>query len=265
MKSTAKQIESNFTGLLRKGAADERLFHELDLKTLPQHVAIIMDGNGRWAQKRHLPRVAGHKAGIDSVREVVETAVRLELKALTLYAFSTENWKRPAGEVATLMRLLKEFIGRELNTLLKNNIRFVPMGRLGELDPSIQEALKAAQEKTSGNSGLIFNVALNYSGRSELVDAINTLIQEHANGKISLPVDESQISNYLYAGALPDPDLLIRTSGELRISNFMLWQIAYTEIWVTETLWPDFRRKHFFEALTAFQKRERRFGGLSAR
>ncbi len=263
MMNSIETIQANFSGLLRKGSAEERIFRFLDLGNLPRHVAIIMDGNGRWAQKRHLPRVSGHRAGIDSVREVVETAVRLGLDALTLYAFSTENWKRPAAEVSTLMRLLKQFINKELKTLVKNNIRFRPIGRLREMDATIQAALLNAENQTAQNTGLNFNVALNYSGRTELVDVVNALLQERKDAKQSLPVEEADITRHLYTTGLPELDLLIRTSGEMRISNFMLWQIAYTEIWVTETLWPDFRRRHLFEALGAFQKRERRYGGLS--
>jgi undecaprenyl diphosphate synthase len=264
MKSLSSEIRSDFASQLRKGSHEERLFQQINLERLPQHVAIIMDGNGRWAQKRHLPRVAGHRAGIDAVRDAVETSARLQLKALTLYAFSTENWKRPASEVATLMRLLKEFIGRELDTMTRYNIQFRPMGRIQELDKSIQLALKRAEDRTAGNTGLLFNVALNYSGRAELADAFQAILKEQAEKKHPGPVDEKIIASHLYTAHLPDPDLLIRTSGELRVSNFLLWQIAYTEIWVTETLWPDFRRKDFFEALLAFQKRERRYGGLSA-
>jgi undecaprenyl diphosphate synthase len=263
MKTSASDIRANFAGLLTKSSLEEKLFAELDLKRIPRHVAFIMDGNGRWAQKRHLPRVAGHRAGIDSVREAVETAARLQLEVLTLYAFSTENWKRPAAEVATLMRLLKEFIGKELATLTRHNIKFQAIGRIHELDKSIQKALQHAQTETAGNTGLLFNVALNYSGRAELVDAVQAIVQS-CESHPAVPVDEACIASHLYTAGLPDPDLLIRTSGELRISNFLLWQIAYAEIWVTETLWPDFRRQDFFEAIGAYQKRERRYGGLSA-
>ncbi|MCI0350296.1 MAG: polyprenyl diphosphate synthase, partial [Acidobacteriales bacterium] len=214
---------------------------------------------------RRLPRVAGHRAGIHSVRETVETAARLNMKVLTLYAFSVENWKRPAGEVATLMRLLKEFLKKELKTLLKNNIRFETLGRIAELDPGIQNELALAKAKTAKNTGLLFNVALNYGGRAELVDAFKLMLDQQArsNGK-KFEVDEETIASCLYTAGLPDPDLMVRTSGELRISNFLLWQIAYAEIWVTDTLWPDFRKKDFFEAIVAYQKRDRRYGGLSS-
>ena len=259
-----REIRANFEGHLTKGSVEEELFHQIDCQRIPRHVAIIMDGNGRWAQKRRLPRVAGHRAGIHSVRETVETAARLNMQVLTLYAFSVENWKRPAGEVATLMRLLKEFLKKELKTLLKNNIRFETLGRISELDPGIQKELAFAKAKTSGNTGLLFNVALNYGGRAELVDAVKLLLERKArtNGS-SLEVDEETIASCLYTAGLPDPDLMVRTSGELRVSNFLLWQIAYAEIWVTDTLWPDFRMKDFFEAIVAYQKRDRRYGGLS--
>jgi len=264
MPVLTSQIQANFTNHIKAGSIEEQLFNQIDLGRIPQHVAIIMDGNGRWAQKRRLPRVAGHRAGIQSVREAVETAARLRLRVLTLYAFSVENWKRPAAEVSTLMGLLKEFLKKELKTLLKNNIRFGTLGRICELDPVIQEELQIAKDRTASNSGLLFNVALNYGGRAELVDAFKLLMQEHLNGNRGrCEITEEAISRSLYTAGLPDPDLLIRTSGELRISNFLLWQIAYSEIWVTQTLWPDFRTKDFFEAVVSYQKRERRYGGLS--
>jgi undecaprenyl diphosphate synthase len=264
MPVLTSQIQANFASHVKTGSVEEQLFNQIDLRRIPQHVAIIMDGNGRWAQKRRLPRVAGHRAGIQSVREAVETAARLRMRVLTLYAFSVENWKRPAAEVSTLMRLLKEFLRKELKTLLKNDIRFETLGRTCELDPTIQEELQTAKDRTAANSGLLFNVALNYGGRTELVDAFKILMQKHlsGNGKRH-EITEEAISGSLYTAGLPDPDLLIRTSGELRISNFLLWQIAYSEIWVTQTLWPDFRMKDFFEAIVAYQKRERRYGGLS--
>jgi undecaprenyl diphosphate synthase len=264
MPTLTSEIRANFAGHLKQGSVEEQLFHQVDLERIPQHVAIIMDGNGRWAQKRRLPRVAGHRAGIQSVREAVETAARLRMKVLTLYAFSVENWKRPAAEVSTLMGLLKEFLKKELKTLQRNDIRFGTLGRIMELDPTIQRELQIAKNKTSRNSGLLFNVALNYGGRAELVDAFKLLMQKQINGNGNrTEITEEAISNSLYTAGLPDPDLLIRTSGELRISNFLLWQIAYAEIWVTHTLWPDFRMRDFFEAILSYQKRERRYGGLS--
>jgi undecaprenyl diphosphate synthase len=266
ISSLGREIKANFEGHLENGAVEEELLSQIDFDRIPRHVAIIMDGNGRWAQQRRLPRVAGHRAGIQSVRETVETAARLRMQVLTLYAFSVENWKRPAGEVATLMSLLKEFLRKELDTLLKNNIRFETLGRISELDPSIQNELAYAKKRTTRNSGLLFNVALNYGGRAELVDAFNLVLEKHteSNGN-KLEITEDTISACLYTAGLPDPDLMIRTSGELRVSNFLLWQSAYAEIGVTSTLWPDFRKKDFFEAIIAYQKRDRRYGGLSTR
>jgi undecaprenyl diphosphate synthase len=220
-----------------------------------------MDGNGRWAGQRHLPRVSGHKAGIDSVREIVESSARLGIEVLTLYAFSTENWKRPRSEVNTLMTLLKEYLQREVSRLNENNIRLLSMGRIDELAPSVQEELEIARRRTAHNTGMKLIIALNYSGRAEMVDAFRDVLRAQPDLRPS-DVTEELIQEHLYTRNLPDPDLLIRTSGELRISNFMLWQIAYSEIYVTETLWPDFRREHLFEAILDFQKRERRYGGI---
>jgi undecaprenyl diphosphate synthase len=218
-----------------------------------------MDGNGRWAAQRHLPRVEGHRAGIDSVRDVVETSARLGIDVLTLYAFSVENWKRPRAEVNTLMMLLKRYIRLELNTLLQNNIRFQVIGRPDELSADVQEELEFGIGKTVKNTGMLFNIALNYGGRAEIVDAARRAI---ASGISPDDLDEARFGSLLYTAGQPDPDLLIRTSGEMRISNFLLWQIAYSEIWVTERLWPDFRRRDLLEAVVAFQKRERRYGGI---
>ncbi len=239
------------------------LLDSLDLSRLPRHVAVIMDGNGRWARQRHFPRVEGHRAGIESVRTTVETAARLELTALTLSAFSIENWKRPRLEVAALMALLKEYVRLELGTLLRNDIRFRVVGRMDGLDASVQRELKAALDATARCRGLVFNIALNYSGRAELADAMRSLAVAVRDGRMRPEeVDEAAISERLYTANLPDPDLLIRTSGEMRISNFLLWQIAYAEIHVTSVLWPDFRSRHFLEAIADFQKRERRYGGV---
>src|SRR3989441_2013933 len=239
------------------------LLDQIDGAALPAHIAIIMDGNGRWARKRGLPRVAGHRAGINAVREVVEGSAELGIPVLTLYAFSVENWKRPRSEVTTLMQLLKEYLNKELANIHKNNIRFRTIGRTDELDASVQAELDKGIATTSSNTGMIFNVALNYGGRAEIVDAVNRLLRNGgraaaANGGIS----EKDFAQYLYTAGQPDPDLVIRTSGELRVSNFLLWQIAYAEIWVTDTLWPDFGKRHLYEAIIAFQKRERRYGGL---
>jgi undecaprenyl diphosphate synthase len=222
-------------------------------------VAIIMDGNGRWAAQRHLPRVEGHRAGIAAVREVVEASARLGIDVLTLYAFSVENWKRPRAEVATLMALLKRYLRLELGTLIDNNIRFTVIGRQEELDPDVRDELAQAVERTSVNTGMLFNIALNYGGRAEIVDAARRLLRE---GVSPDSLDEQRFADFLYTAGQPDPDLLIRTSGEMRVSNFLLWQIAYAEIWVTDTLWPDFRVQHLLEAILAYQKRERRYGGI---
>ena len=241
------------------GHPDETLARQVNFERLPVHVAIIMDGNGRWAAERHLPRVEGHRAGIDSVRDVVESSARLGINVLTLYAFSVENWKRPVTEVSTLMSLLKRYLRLELNTLLRNNIRFNVIGRPDELAADIRRELTMAAEKTSGNSGMLFNIALNYGGRAEIVEAARRAI---ASGVRPDDLDEKRFGELLYTSGQPDPDLLIRTSGEMRVSNFLLWQIAYAEIWVTDTLWPDFRKRHLLEAILASQKRDRRYGGI---
>jgi undecaprenyl diphosphate synthase len=237
---------------------------EIDRRALPAHIAIIMDGNGRWARKRGLPRVAGHRAGIDAVRDIVEGSAELGIPVLTLYAFSIENWKRPELEIRTLMALLKEYLDREIDNLDRNNIQFRTIGRTDQLDVSVQRELAKGIERTRANTGMIFSVALNYGGRAEIVDAVNRLLANGAGNGSPRTVKEEEFSKYLYTAGLPDPDLLIRTSGELRISNFLLWQIAYAEIYVTDTLWPDFRKNHLHDAIAAFQKRERRYGGLEA-
>ena len=247
----------------RMAKKSSELLQHIDRGALPSHIAIIMDGNGRWARKRGLPRVAGHRAGIAAVREVVEGSAELGISVLTLYAFSVENWKRPRSEVSFLMQLLKEYLNKELENIHKNNIRFRTIGRTDELDRSVITELEKAVIRTRNNTGMVFNVALNYGGRAEIVDAVNRLLNNGgkelaANGGVS----EKDFAQYLYTAGQPDPDLLIRTSGELRISNFLLWQIAYAEIWVTETLWPDFEKQHLYDAIIAFQKRERRYGGL---
>jgi undecaprenyl diphosphate synthase len=241
------------------GSPDEALARQVNAEHLPSHVAIIMDGNGRWAAQRHLPRVEGHRAGIDSVRDVVETSARLGIDVLTLYAFSIENWKRPRAEVNTLMMLLKRYIRLELATLNKNNIRFRVIGRPEELAADVQDELEVGIRQTAGNTGMLFNIALNYGGRAEIVDAARRAI---AAGLAPEELDEQRFGEFLYTAGQPDPDLLIRTSGEMRVSNFLLWQIAYSEIWVTETLWPDFRRRDLLEAVLAYQKRDRRYGGI---
>lgn len=251
-----------FEGLVERGSPEEFLLRQIDPGRLPRHIAVIMDGNGRWANKRNKPRVSGHRAGATSVRETVETSARLGIRNLTLYAFSTENWKRPRLEVDTLMRLLREYLGKELETLVRNRIRFRAMGRREELSPGVRRDIERAEQETAHHDGMILTVALNYSGRSEIVDACRRIAAEIvAAGGDPSRISETDIERNLYEPELPDPDLLIRTSGEMRVSNFMLWQIAYTEIHVTETLWPDFRRAHLFEAIVEYQKRERRYGG----
>ncbi len=245
------------------GTDEEDLLRVIDFARLPRHVAIIMDGNGRWARQRNKNRVEGHRAGIHAVRDTVETAARLGLEVLTLYAFSIENWKRPETEVSVLMGLLKHYLRSELDTLLKNNIRFRVVGRAQDLAPEIREELARAEERTAGDSGLQFNIALNYGGRAEITDAVKGLFAELLkDGRSPEAIDEEALSRHLYTAGQPDPDLLIRTSGELRVSNFLLWQIAYSEIWVTDVLWPDFRRRHLLQAIGDFQKRERRYGGI---
>ena len=244
------------------------ILDKLDLKRLPHHVAIIMDGNGRWAQRRHLPRVAGHRMGVKAAREIIETCARLKLPCLTLYAFSRENWSRPQSEVDFLMRLLREYLKRELPTIHKNNIRLSVIGRQADLPDAVRKDLDRAMQLTSQNTGMNLVVALNYGARAEIVDAFNAMMEtaraNHSNGRSEFRVDEEAIASHLYTAGLPDPDLLIRTSGEMRVSNFLLWQIAYAEIYVTETLWPDFSRARLVEALIDYQKRERRYGGLGA-
>jgi len=247
------------------GSDEGDLARSIDFGRLPRHVAVIMDGNGRWARLRHKRRVEGHRAGIQAVRDTVETSARIGLEVLTLYAFSIENWKRPQTEVATLMGLLKRYLRSELDTLLRNDIRFSVLGRSHELPAEIQDELARAQERTRAAKGLRFNIALNYGGRAEITDAVRGLVTEILeDGRDPSRIDERALASHLYTSGLPDPDLLIRTSGELRISNFLLWQIAYAEIWVTDVLWPDFRRRHLLQAIADYQKRERRYGGITA-
>ncbi len=241
------------------GHSDEMLARRVHPERLPAHVAIIMDGNGRWAAQRHRPRVEGHRAGIQAVRDTLETAARLGLDVLTLYAFSMENWKRPAVEVSTLMLLLKRYLRSEIHLLLDNDIRFAVIGRMDSLEADVRHELESTIERTAGNRGMRFNIALNYGGRAEIVDAARRAI---ASGVRPEALDERSFADLLYTAGQPDPDLLIRTSGEMRVSNFLLWQIAYAEIYLTEVLWPDFRRRDLLEAVLAYQKRERRYGGI---
>jgi undecaprenyl diphosphate synthase len=300
--STTREQPLTLPATLGPVTAEESTFLErLDLTRLPRHIAVIMDGNGRWAQKRHLPRVAGHSAGTQSARTTIETCARLHIEALTLYAFSVENWRRPKAEIEFLMQLLREYLRKEMPLIQRNNIRMRFLGRTEELPAAVQKDTREATEATASNSGMILSIALNYGGRAELVDAVNAILAARLNSKNatspnhspalastptvspsptnsanslspsansisgdSSPVTEEEITRHLYTADLPDPDLLIRTSGEMRVSNFLLWQIAYAEIFVTETLWPDFNRARLLEALLDFQKRERRYGGIES-
>ena len=254
---------ADFAEVVERGSREEALLAGLDWSRLPRHVAVIMDGNGRWAARRGQPRVAGHRAGVEAVRSTVDTGARLGLGALTLYAFSTENWKRPRLEVDALMRMLKRYLRLELEAIHRQNIRFQPIGRIEGLRESVRRELERAVERTVGNTGMVLNVALNYGGRAEIVDAVRAAARAlAAEGQAAEELTEEDISRHLYTAGLPELDLLVRTSGELRISNFLLWQAAYSEIYVTETLWPDFRRADLLEAVADFQRRDRRFGGL---
>jgi undecaprenyl diphosphate synthase len=272
---------------------ESELLRQLDLSRMPRHVAVIMDGNGRWAQRRHLPRIAGHRYGTKTARTTIETCARLNIEALTLYAFSVENWRRPKVETDFLMQLLREYIRKEMPLIQRNNIRMRFLGRIDELPPGVQKDVRQATEQTAANTGMCLCIAFNYGGRAEIVDAMNAILAQrvgngtngHATGRnahVSVGngngdneqpkhadsnghfqrITEDEVSSYLYTEGLPDPDLLIRTSGEMRVSNFLLWQIAYAEMYVSETLWPDFNRARLLEALVEFQKRERRYGGL---
>ncbi len=246
-------------------AADRQLKCILERGNLPAHVAIIMDGNGRWAKKRGLPRTAGHREGVKAVKRVVKAAVETQIKALTLYAFSVENWRRPRVEVAAIMHLLYETTKREMREMAENNIRLTALGDLDGLSPRRRHILLEAMEKTRNNTGLILNLALNYSGRVEILEAVKKIASDVSRKKLAMhDINEVTFAGYLQTDGLPDPDLLIRTSGEYRLSNFLLWQMSYTELYITGTLWPDFGRLDFFVALEDYQKRERRFGRVPA-
>ncbi|MFQ6037229.1 MAG: isoprenyl transferase, partial [Candidatus Aminicenantales bacterium] len=247
-------------GFIQPGSVEEKLVEQIDFSRLPRHVAIIMDGNGRWAKKRNLPRVEGHKAGAKSVQETVETCARLGIPYLTLYAFSKENWKRPRREVATLWRLLEYYHSKDDRVLVKNRLRLMVIGERAGLPASVRRELERVERLTTDNDRMTVVLALNYGGRAEIIEAVKRCFQE-SNGDVEA-LDEERFSRYLFTAGIPDPDLLIRTSGEMRVSNFLLWQIAYTEIWITPELWPDFRKKHLLEALVDYQKRERRFGDI---
>ena len=254
------QPASKLEEFIIKGSPEDALLSQIDIARLPRHIAIIMDGNGRWARMRSLPRVAGHRAGIAAVRDIVETSARLGCQVLTLYAFSVENWKRPRPEVDTLMALLREYLRKELHTLQANDITFRVIGRIDELSAVVRRELCEGIKATRSNTGMQFNIALSYGGRAEIVDACNRIVRDRSSIARPEAIDEEEFSRYLYTAGQPDPDLLIRTSGELRISNFLLWQIAYAEIWVTDTLWPDFRTKELLRAIVDYQKRKRRYG-----
>lgn len=262
LRSLLKRIGSHKENGVRQ-IEETELLKSLDPSKLPAHVAIIMDGNGRWATKRGLPRGIGHRAGVESLKEMVSTCSQLGIKYLTVYAFSTENWKRPADEINILMDLLVEYLEKELGELHQQKVQINALGRLEELPPSPLAALKRAMNKTCDNDGLVLNLCLNYGGRTELTDAIINICQEIAGGTLKAEdVDEKIVGSHLYTKRMPDPDILIRPAGELRISNFLLWQLAYTEFWLTDTLWPDFRRLHLLQAMADYQRRKRRFGGL---
>src|SRR5438552_1774917 len=253
----------DFSNVVKPGSADQKLLAAIDWERLPRHVAIIMDGNGRWAARRGQPRIAGHRAGVEAVRASVDTGARLGLGALTLYAFSTENWKRPRYEVDALMRMLRKYLRIELDEIQRQNIRFQTIGRTEALTPRVREEIARASEQTASNSGMVLTVALNYGGRAEIVDASRAAVRKlQAAGKSVDELDEVAIAQELYTSNLPELDLLVRTSGEMRISNFLLWQMAYAEIYVTDTLWPDFRRLHLLQPIADYQQRSRRFVGL---
>jgi len=254
------QQEFRFSGA--ENMTEEELKASLDRKKLPQHVAITMDGNGRWAIRRNLPRTAGHRAAVESVRATVELCGELEIPVLTLYTFSAENWKRPVREVNALMRLLLEQLREQTSELNENNIQLRVMGDINRLPRQVIREIRRSMEATKENTGLILNLALSYGSRQEIMQAVRSAIADVNSGKLKAnDVNEDVFAQYLYTAGLPDPDILIRTSGEMRISNFLLWQSAYAEIYITDVLWPDFRKKDLLLALLSYQQRERRFGG----
>jgi undecaprenyl diphosphate synthase len=264
-KESVGRLAENFAGVVETGSRDAELLGQIDASRVPRHIAIIMDGNGRWARARGKPRLFGHRAGADSVKAIVDTCARLEVGAVTLYAFSTENWKRPKPEISGLMSMLKRYLKSELREVHENNIRFQAIGDLSVFSSDIKKELAAAMKMTSGNSGLILNVALNYGGRAEIVEACRRAMRDLlAEGKRPDDLTEADYARNLYTHGLPEVDLMIRTSGEMRISNFLLWQLAYSEIYVTPTLFPDFRRPEIFEAIIDYQQRDRRFGDIKA-
>ena len=253
-------MNEDLKGFIKPGSEEESLVNQLDLSRLPRHVAVIMDGNGRWAKKKNLPRIEGHRAGSKSVREIVETSARLGIKFLSLYAFSKENWKRPKKEVSTLWRLLENYLKKEDKVLVENQFRLRVIGERDAIPVSVRKELERVEELTKDFNRLTIILALNYGGRDEIVDAVKRIARDKDCDVESL--DEEKFARYLYTNNIPDPDLLVRTSGELRVSNFLLWQIAYSEIWITPVFWPDFRKKQLLQALVEYQKRERRFGDI---
>ncbi len=253
----------SFSKVIKPGTDDERLLGKIDTARLPRHIAVIMDGNGRWAKLRGKPRIFGHNAGAESVRSILDTCARLSIEAVTLYAFSTENWKRPKAEVSGLMSMLKRYIRSEIDEVKTNNIRLQAIGQIEGLSDSVRKEIAWAIEQTAANTGTVLSVALNYGGRAEIVEACRRAARQAIErGDPVEGLNDADIERNLYTHGLPDVDLLIRTSGEMRISNFLLWQLAYSEIYVTPTLFPDFRRQHIFEAIIEFQRRDRRFGDV---
>ncbi len=256
-------MHENFAGIVKPNTAEGKLLAGIDPSRVPAHIAVIMDGNGRWAKLRGKPRIFGHRTGSDSVKAIIDTCARMEVRAITLYAFSTENWKRPKAEISGLMSMLKRVLRRELSEVHRNNIRFQAIGDIAGLAADVQAELAAAAAMTATNTGMVMSVALNYGGRAEIVRAAKLAVQDlERRGDVIDHLTEADIERNLYTWKLPEVDLLIRTSGEFRISNFLLWQIAYSEIYVTPTLFPDFRRPQIFEAIIDYQKRDRRFGGV---
>jgi undecaprenyl diphosphate synthase len=256
-------MRENLKDFIEPGSEEERLLDSLDFNKLPHHIAVIMDGNGRWAKLRSLPREEGHKAGAKSVQEVVETCARLGVKYLTLYAFSKENWKRPKSEISMLWKLLERYLKKEYNVLVKNQLRLIVIGQKEDLPGAVKQELERVENLTKDFNRMTIVLALNYGGRAEIIEAVKKLCKDNSFDLDS--IDEKKFASYLFTSDIPDPDLLIRTSGEMRISNFLLWQIAYAEIWITQEYWPDFRKKTLLQALVDFQKRERRFGDIHPR
>jgi undecaprenyl diphosphate synthase len=256
-------MHENIREFIDPGSEEEKLLDSLDFAKMPRHIAVIMDGNGRWAKLRNLPREEGHKAGAKSVQEVVETCARLGIKYLTLYAFSKENWKRPKTEISMLWKLLESYLREEHKVLIKNQLRLKVIGQKDDLPATVRRELRRVENLTTDFKRMTIVLALNYGGRAEIIDAVKKLCKDNSSNLES--IDEKKFAKYLFTCDIPDPDLLIRTSGEMRISNFLLWQIAYSEIWITQELWPDFRKKNLLQALVDFQKRERRFGDIRPR